>query len=188
MRRILTMILTGAAIAAAMAACGDIEEELPAPAAANPKLTRAQLIERVRPAIAKVFVETPVGEFSGSAVTIDAEQGHLLTSAHVVEGASTIELRFSGAKERLSARVVGSSLCPDLALLELDDIPEGGLVALPFADSSEVEVGDTVAVVGYEGNVRRWDQAQARIAFGTVGDKNIRNADLGPDIGPQGRL
>jgi S1-C subfamily serine protease len=188
MRRIMTMILTGAAIAAAMAACGDIEEELPASAAADPKLTRAELIERVRPAIAKVFVETPFGEFSGSAVTIDAEKGHLLTSAHVVEGASTIELRFSGSKERHSARVLGSSLCPDLALLELDDIPAGGLTALPFADSAEVEVGDTVAVVGYEGNVRSWHQANARVAFGTVGDKNIRNADLGPDIGPQGRL
>lgn len=187
MTRIIFMALTGLAIAVSMSACGDAEKETPAPGP-EPKLSRAELIERVRPAIAKVFVETPFGEGSGSGVTIDAEKGLVLTSAHVVEGASTIELRFNGRRERISARVVGRSLCPDLALLELDDVPERGLTALPFADSSEVEVGDTVAVVGFEANLRRSDQAKARVAFGTVGDKDIRNAALGPEIGSQGRL
>jgi len=188
MRRIMILTLAGLILAGAISACGEAEQEVTSSASTRDKLTRAELIARVRPAIAKVFVETPLGKFSGSAVTIDAEKGHLLTSDHVVAGAARIELQFSGRRERISARVVGRSLCPDLALLELDDIPAGGLSALPFADSSEVEVGDTVAVVGFEANVRRWGQATARVAFGTVGDKDIRNADLGPEIGPQGRL
>lgn len=185
MRRTIFMTLAGLAVAASMAACGEAEEQ---PAKPTPKpLTRAELIERVRPAIAKVFVDTRFGEATGSGVTIDAEKGLVLTNAHVVEGASAIQLRFSGAKERISARVLGRSLCPDLALLELDHVPARGLTALSFADSSEVEIGDNIAVVGFEANARA-GAARARVAFGTVGDKDIRNAALGPQIGPQGGL
>jgi serine protease DegQ len=187
MKRTLFVALAGLAVTASISACGEAEQtDKPPP---PEPLTRAELIERVRPAVAKVFVETELlGPGSGSGVTIDAEKGLVLTNAHVVEGASTIELRFSGRKERISARVVGRSLCPDLALLELDHVPEGGLTALPFADSSAVEIGDDIAVVGFEANARRRGQAKARVAFGTVGDKDIRNADLGPKVGSQGGL
>jgi S1-C subfamily serine protease len=183
-KRTIFVTLVGLAVAASLSACGDAEEQPTPPK--DRKLTRAQLIERVRPAIAKVFVETRFGEVTGSAVAVAKDQ--VLTSAHVVEGASTIELRFSGTRERISARVVGRSLCPDLALLELDDIPADGLKALPFADSAEVEIGDTVAVLGFEANARYSGQAKARVAFGTVGDKDIRKAALGPEIGSQGEL
>jgi S1-C subfamily serine protease len=186
MRRIILTTLAALGIAVSIAACGDAGGEVPAPAGPH-KLSKAELIARVRPAIAKVFVETPIGKFSGSAVTFDAEKGLLITNGHVIDGASSVEVRFSGSKDRISAHVVGRSLCPDLAVLELEDVPDD-LQALSFADSSQVEIGDTVAVVGFEGNVRRWGQAKARVAFGTVGDKDIRNADLGPEIGPQGRL
>jgi serine protease Do len=81
----------------------------------------------------------------GSGVIIDPS-GIALTNAHVVEGASTIEVvTVDGAKHK--AKVLGLDKKTDLAVLQLD----GGGKTFPFValgDSDEAQVGDWVIAVG----------------------------------------
>ena len=81
----------------------------------------------------------------GSGVIIDPS-GIALTNAHVVDGASSIEVvTVDGAKHK--AKVVGLDKKTDLAVLQLD----GGAKSFPFValgDSDEAQVGDWVIAVG----------------------------------------
>ena len=87
------------------------------------------------------------GIATGSAFVID-EDGHLLTNAHVVEGADEVQVTLGGDDaETLDAEVLGTDPSTDVALLEVEP-PEGGLEALPLADSSEVRVGDPAVAIG----------------------------------------
>jgi S1-C subfamily serine protease len=87
------------------------------------------------------------GVATGTAFVID-DAGHLLTNAHVVEGAEDIEVKLGGEDgETLDAKVVGSDPSTDVALLEVNP-PEGGLQALELADSEGVSVGDPAVAIG----------------------------------------
>ena len=84
------------------------------------------------------------GYAQGSAV-VD-EKGHIVTNQHVVAGASSISVRFSGGAE-LNAEVVGTDPSTDLAVLRVD-ASKALLEPLRFADSGAVEVGDPVLAFG----------------------------------------
>jgi putative serine protease PepD len=186
MRRIILIIAAGLTLVASLSACSGGTAEESAKADPGPKkLTRAELVARVRPSIAKVFARNPLGEGSGTAITIDAEKGLLLTNRHVVAGAAETQVKYSGGT-KISAKVIGSSMSPDLAVLKLDHVPPG-LKAVPFAQGGE-KVGDPVVAVGFAGSIRRWNTAQARASFGFIDDMNMRGTDLGPDTCPQGKL
>ena len=185
MRRILIITMAGLALVMPLAACGGGSREpaAPTPAAKKP-LSKAQLIERVQHGVAKVFVEDELGESSGSAILIDAEKGLLVTNAHVVRGAGSVGVRFAGVRGRIPATVLGVSDCRgDVAAIRIDpdDVPESAQ-ALAFGESGQVKIGAEVAVVGYQGTIRAWNTAKPRVSFGVVSDKDIANADLGPDI------
>ena len=76
------------------------------------------------------------------------DEGHLLTNAHVVEGADEVQVKLGGEDgETLDAKVVGRDPSTDVALLEVDP-PEGGLQALELADSEGVAVGDPAVAIG----------------------------------------
>ncbi len=186
MRRTILMTLAGLALATPLTACGaNAPDETTATPAPPRPLSTGELIKRVRPALGKAFVETSLGEQqSGTVVLTNASNGEAVTSGHVVAGAVSVTVKFPGESGRISAKVVGMKLCPDLALLKLSRVPEG-LKALPFSDGKNVKVGDELVTMGYEGNARRWNQATARAGTGIVGDVGLRNADMGPDIGTQ---
>jgi serine protease Do len=71
--------------------------------------------------------------------------GWVVTNAHVIEGASTIEVDF-GKGRRLRARVAGTDAESDVALLKVDGSP--ALTALPFGDSDKIAVAEWVLVIG----------------------------------------
>ncbi len=81
----------------------------------------------------------------GSGVLI-SEDGKVLTAAHVVQVADTIEVEVMGG-ETVSATVIGSLPQMDIAMLQLASVPKGMEVA-PLGDSDSVQVGDRVFVVG----------------------------------------
>jgi serine protease Do len=70
--------------------------------------------------------------------------GHVVTNAHVVAGASEIVVRLSDRRQ-LAAEVVGMDKATDLALLK---VAAEGLPTLTFADSDRVEVGEWVVAMG----------------------------------------
>ena len=80
----------------------------------------------------------------GSGVLVDKDR--VLTAAHVVQVAETILVQLPGG-EAMSATVVASEPSADLALLKLERVPMTPVVAT-LGDSSTVEVGDQVLVVG----------------------------------------
>lgn len=85
------------------------------------------------------------GVSTGTGFLID-DHGHVVTNAHVVQGASQVGLRTADDRV-LPAEVVGRDLSTDLAVLQVDP---GGLDAepLPLGDSDAVEVGDPVVAMG----------------------------------------
>ena len=88
------------------------------------------------------------GQATGSGFVIDRD-GHVLTNAHVVDGAEKIEVSLGDvdSSEPVSARVVGEDPSTDVALLEVD-APSDQLHPLALGDSSQLQVGDSVVAIG----------------------------------------
>ena len=72
------------------------------------------------------------------------EEGHVVTNAHVVEAADTIEVQLHTGEVR-NAEIVGLDLRSDIAVLK---IPSGGLIASRKGDSGDVHQGDPVYAFG----------------------------------------
>jgi S1-C subfamily serine protease len=89
---------------------------------------------------------------TGSGFVIDQE-GHLLTNAHLVAGATDVRVTFD-AKKTVAAQVVGKDEGTDLAVLAVD--PAGlDLRPLTLGDSGAVRVGDpTVSIGNPDGRAR----------------------------------
>ena len=81
----------------------------------------------------------------GSGFVYDSD-GHIVTNDHVVDGASSVSVRFWNG-DTYKATVVGADPSTDLAVIKVD-APDSVLNALPVADSSKVEVGDTAIAIG----------------------------------------
>ncbi|MEQ9030642.1 MAG: trypsin-like peptidase domain-containing protein [Aggregatilineales bacterium] len=84
-------------------------------------------------------------EGSGSGFVID-QLGHIVTNAHVVDGATELVVNFfDGTIVR--ADVVGVDLDSDLAVIQVD-LPQDRLVPVTFGNVDNVIVGQTVLAIG----------------------------------------
>jgi serine protease Do len=81
----------------------------------------------------------------GSGVIIN-NQGHVLTNAHVIEGASVIEVILAKSKQKLTAKVLGTDPKTDIALLKISG--NNALTPLKLGDSDSLRVGDPVLAIG----------------------------------------
>lgn len=90
------------------------------------------------------IVEKKMNEL-GSGVLID-QKGLVLTASHIVNIADKIEVEFSSG-EKTSANVISSSYLADVALIQLDSVPESAVVA-KVGDSNKLRVGQEIFVVG----------------------------------------
>jgi S1-C subfamily serine protease len=88
------------------------------------------------------------GAATGSGFVLDRE-GHILTNAHVVEGAQKIDVTLGSTdgSQPVSAEVVGRDPSTDVALLKVN-APADELHPLALGDSSQVTVGDPVVAIG----------------------------------------
>ena len=102
-----------------------------------------RIAEATLPSVASVSVRSARGAGAGSASVISTDS-HLLTSAHVVEGAVRAEVAFSDGTV-LDARVVGSDPLSDLAVLRADG---GTPPPVPWGDASRLRVGQLVVALG----------------------------------------
>lgn len=85
--------------------------------------------------------ETAEGSGTGFVVTPD---GHMVTCAHVVEGATEIEVKLGEATYTASVLVMDRE--NDVALIH---VPANGLPVLPLADSDRVELAQEIRAIGY---------------------------------------
>jgi serine protease Do len=83
-------------------------------------------------------------EALGSGFVIGTD-GYIVTNNHVIEGADDIEIEFFSGK-RLKAKLVGTDLKTDIALLKVES-PDP-LPAVAFGDSDKMRVGDWVMAMG----------------------------------------
>jgi serine protease Do len=83
---------------------------------------------------------------TGSGFIIDG-QGHILTNTHVVADASRLTVRMVDGRE-YSARVVGTDISTDVAVIRIEPRPGDVLPVAQFGDSDALRVGDWVLALG----------------------------------------
>jgi S1-C subfamily serine protease len=115
----------------------------------------ADVISTAMDSIVSVRTVTDVSTFNGpfggevqgegSGVVIRSD-GIVLTNAHVIEGATEIEVTTADGQQTLDATVVGSDAEHDLAILKVDS---DDLTALTIGSSDQLELGDSVVALGY---------------------------------------
>jgi putative serine protease PepD len=85
---------------------------------------------------------------SGTGFVIDSN-GTIVTNAHVVQGASNVQVRFDDNGSGVDAEVLGSDQSSDLAVLRVDSSHTQSIKPLQLADSDTVHVGDLAVAIGY---------------------------------------
>jgi len=118
-------------------------------------LTIGQVYDRTNASVVEITVTTqapadgPMGsgtaQAQGSGFVYDSS-GHVITNAHVVDGAESAKVRFADGKT-YDATVVGVDASTDLAVLKVE-APSSALHPLELADSSQAAVGDVVVAIG----------------------------------------
>ena len=126
------------------------------PASSTSTLTVGEVYERAHESVVEITVTAaaaagPMGEGSGTSEAqgsgfVYDTSGHVITNAHVVDGAQSVEVTFSNGKT-YDATVVGTDPSTDLAVLDVD-AATSVLTPLELADSSELSVGDVVVAIG----------------------------------------
>lgn len=125
----------------------------------SPRVDRAQLLSqtgggatapgdvveiaaRVRPAIAQLKVDASPGT-SGSGVIFRSD-GHVMTNAHVVDGASSITIVLADGRQ-VPARVVGSDPDTDTAVVKMDG---GPFPVAEMGSAADLKVGQQAIAIG----------------------------------------
>ena len=112
-------------------------------------LSAAALYKQAAPGVVTITTEIArrgrSGEGTGSGIVLDPS-GNILTNAHVIAGASQIQVTFNDGKTA-PATVAGSSTSADLAVVHVS-VAASSLHPLALGDSSAVRVGDTVYAIG----------------------------------------
>jgi S1-C subfamily serine protease len=106
--------------------------------------TIVRVAEAVLPSVASLEVRTPRGRGGAGSASVITQDGYLLTSAHVVAGATTAEATFTDGST-CTADVVGRDPLSDLAvLLARGDTP----TAVEHGDAATLRVGQLVVALG----------------------------------------
>ena len=105
---------------------------------------RAQIVQQVDSPF-DPFGQGSQGVATGSGFVLD-KSGHILTNAHVIEGASRVSVQFEDNKT-VEAKVEGKDTSTDIALLKVDK--KGlDLKPLELGNSKTVQVGDPTIAIG----------------------------------------
>jgi S1-C subfamily serine protease len=121
------------------------------PRSQAPEGSVARIVEDIKPSVVAIRTEAR-GDFffrvvpeqgAGSGVILDKE-GHILTNAHVIHGATKIEIALSDGR-RVPAELIGEDAAGDLAVVRTQ---ARDLVPARLGDSDKLRAGDRVIAVG----------------------------------------
>jgi putative serine protease PepD len=118
-----------------------------APADSRSKAVRS-IYARASPSVVSVRAREGNGISGGTGFVIDRD-GRIVTNAHVVAGASSVQVRLDDKADPIEAQVIGSDASSDLAVLRVSGDDAARLRPLVLADSSDVQVGDLAVAIGY---------------------------------------
>lgn len=142
---------------------------LPAAIDGQPLPSLADMLERITPAVVNISTEqggsnsTPVKDpvfrhffgknvpgqqgkavGTGSGIVVDAENGYIVTNAHVIENAGKIIVTLKD-KRQFYALLIGQDLKADVAVIRIE--PDR-LTSMVIAESKQTRVGDFVVAIG----------------------------------------
>ncbi|HQU86531.1 MAG TPA: trypsin-like peptidase domain-containing protein [Pyrinomonadaceae bacterium] len=133
----------------------DVPRGISDPSAVTDEQNSIEVYKTLSPGVAFITTSAQVEDFfgeqseqesgNGSGSVID-NQGHILTNAHVVEGASKLTVSFGGGKT-YPAKLVGRDPDTDLAVIKIQP-PAEGLTVVPLGDSDKLNVGQKVLAIG----------------------------------------
>jgi S1-C subfamily serine protease len=104
--------------------------------------TLPRLYREVNPSVVTIVVSSSA---SGSGF-VYSQEGYIVTNRHVVAAGRSYEVVFAdGARKR--AELVGADADSDLAVLKVDELPDG-VEPLPLADAEGIQVGQFAIAVG----------------------------------------
>ena len=157
---------------AALLAVAALPLSMPSDSGINQPLpSLADMLERINPAVVNIATRSTVREgnrllqdpffrrffnvpesrrryrrtqSAGSGVVIDAANGYIVTNNHVVQNADEISVGLADGRI-LNAKLIGRDSQVDLALLQVE---AEDLIAIKYADSGTVRVGDFVVAIG----------------------------------------
>jgi serine protease Do len=139
--------------------------------------TKDQLIQQVSRGVVQISGQVGEGRAGGTGIVIDAAKGLISTNAHVVAGMSSIEATLPD-RSRVPARLVASSPCDDLAVLQIT--PSASLSTLEFADAAGAKAGDHAMVFGFPTSFEASEAQTVKVTEGMVSAVNVVSA---PDPG-----
>jgi S1-C subfamily serine protease len=120
-------------------------ENRPAATLAGEDLDIKALLDKVRPSVVSIHTGTRRGDAAGSGVVL-TDDGIILTNAHVIEGASRIEVDFSDGRSA-PARLLGSVPDADVAVIRAEGLTQPVMPA-ELGESDALQVGDSVVAIG----------------------------------------
>lgn len=101
------------------------------------------IYDRNIPSVVSVTCTVSRETVTGTGVVLSAN-GYLVTNAHVIDGATDIQILLTDGRT-YSAQIVGADSFSDLAVLY---IAANDLIPAEFGDSAQVRVGDAVVAIG----------------------------------------
>jgi putative serine protease PepD len=103
------------------------------------------VLDKVQPSVVSIHTGTREGEAAGSGIVL-SEDGLVLTNAHVIEGATTIEVDFPDGQS-VEARVLGRAPESDVAVIKAEGL-DGPATPAELGTSGDLLVGDEVVAIG----------------------------------------
>jgi len=116
------------------------------PGTGSSNASAAAIAARVGPAIVDINTTLGSSQAAGTGMLISST-GEILTNNHVVSGSTSITITVEGQSSTFTAHVVGVDVSQDVAVIQIDQ-SVSGLPTVTFADSSSLQVGDTVVTLG----------------------------------------
>ncbi|HEY1635794.1 MAG TPA: trypsin-like peptidase domain-containing protein [Acidimicrobiales bacterium] len=107
------------------------------------------ILARVEPAVVNINTQGGGGRLGGSGAgtgMVINSNGQVLTNAHVVSGATSLNVTFAGQSQTHPATVTSADPSADVALVQIQGV--SGLPTVTLGDSGAVQVGDNVLAVG----------------------------------------
>ncbi len=166
--------LLGALAATVAIGCGGDDSDEPE------TLDPQAVIEKAAPATAGILGEQFGIPSGGSGVVFDADQGLILTNAHVVEGLDKLEVKLGEDPASSPARIRAVAPCDDLAVIEMIR-PPAEPAELVIADRT-AERGEHVTALGFPGNFQNFGEETLQTTDGTVSNPGITAEEIDPSL------
>ncbi|SDE44694.1 S1C family serine protease [Glycomyces harbinensis] len=103
-------------------------------------MTYTDIVNKVSPSV--VTIVTDSAEGSG---VVYSDDGYIVTNNHVVDGAQSVEVRFSDGTTA-GAEIIATDYTQDLAVIQVSGVDD--LTPIAFGDSDGIQVGDAALAIG----------------------------------------